>query len=749
MAYQYADIIIDISHEKVDRPFQYRIPTRLAEEITAGTCVTVPFGKGNSLRTGYVVGMGNTVEYDPSRIKEIAGIAPGSMSVQSQLIRLAWWMRERYGATMNQTLKTVLPVKEKIKPREKKTLHCLLNQEELEAAILAAQKRHYKARVRLLEAFRDNLDIPMEFARRELGLTLAAIRPMEERGQLSVKVSREERGLNHAKLPRPAGQTVRLNEEQQAAVDRFCEDYETGKRETYLIHGVTGSGKTEVYMELMARVLRDRKQVILLIPEISLTYQTVMRFYRRFGDQIAILNSRLSAGERYDQWERAARGEVSVMIGPRSALFAPFSNLGLILIDEEHEGAYKSETMPRYHAREVAAERARLSGASLVLGSATPSLESYLRAQNGEYVLLPLHHRAVAGSILPKGQIADMRAEMQVGNKSVFSRTLDAMLTERLARGEQAMLFMNRRGYSNFVSCRSCGKAVTCPHCDVSLTLHGKNRLVCHYCGYTIPLMKQCPSCGSPYIAGFGAGTQKMEEFTKIRFPDARILRMDADSVGTQHEKMLQKFEKERIPILLGTQMVAKGLDFDNVTLVGVLAADQSLYVDHYRAAERTFVLLTQVVGRAGRGNKAGRAIIQTYTPENEVLRNAAAQDYDSFYQREIDLRRIRREPPFADEVVLTVTGPEEANVRRACTQVRDGLRRAVSQGPYAGMDLEVLGPAPASVVKVNNRYRYRITVVGKCTAPVRRLLAAYMKEFARRKENRTLHIFAECNRMN
>ena len=440
MAYQYADIIIDISHEKVDRPFQYRIPTQLAEEIMAGTCVTVPFGKGNSLRTGYVVGMGNTAEYDPSRIKEIAGIAPGSMSVQSQLIRLAWWMRERYGATMNQTLKTVLPVKEKIKPREKKTLHCLLNQEELETAILAAQKRHYKARVRLLEAFRDNLDIPMEFARRELGLTLAAIRPMEERGQLSVKVSREERGLNHAKLPRPAGQTVRLNEEQQAAVDRFCEDYETGKRETYLIHGVTGSGKTEVYMELMARVLRDGKQVILLIPEISLTYQTVMRFYRRFGDQIAILNSRLSAGERYDQWERAARGEVSVMIGPRSALFAPFSNLGLILIDEEHEGAYKSETMPRYHAREVAAERARLSGASLVLGSATPSLESYLRAQNGEYVLLPLHHRAVAGSILPKVQIADMRAEMQVGNKSVFSRTLDAMLTERLARGEQAML---------------------------------------------------------------------------------------------------------------------------------------------------------------------------------------------------------------------------------------------------------------------------------------------------------------------
>ena len=698
MAYQYADIIIDISHEKVDRPFQYRIPTQLAEEITAGTCVTVPFGKGNSLRTGYVVGMGNTAEYDPSRIKEIAGIAPGSMSVQSQLIRLAWWMRERYGATMNQTLKTVLPVKEKIKPREKKTLHCLLNQEELEAAILAAQKRHYKARVRLLEAFRDNLDIPMEFARRELGLTLAAIRPMEERGQLSVKVSREERGLNHAKLPRPAGQTVRLNEEQQAAVDRVCEDYETGKRETYLIHGVTGSGKTEVYMELMARVLRDGKQVILLIPEISLTYQTVMRFYRRFGDQIAILNSRLSAGERYDQWERAARSEVSVMIGPRSALFAPFSNLGLILIDEEHEGAYKSETMPRYHAREVAAERARLSGASLVLGSATPSLESYLRAQNGEYVLLPLHHRAVAGSILPRVQIADMRAEMQVGNKSVFSRTLDTMLTERLARGEQAMLFMNRRGYSNFVSCRSCGKAVTCPHCDVSLTLHGKNRLVCHYCGYTIPLMKQCPSCGSPYIAGFGAGTQKMEEFTKIRFPDARILRMDADTTAKKggHEAILEAFANREADILIGTQMIVKGHDFPGVTLVGILAADLSLNTPDYRSAERTFQLLTQAAGRAGRAGKPGDVVIQTYRPEHYAVQAAAAQNYELFYSHEINYRRLLHYPPVCQMAAVYFACGDEAVLDECAEMAARRLRESA----------ECIGPVPAPVYKVNDIYR-------------------------------------------
>ena len=499
-------------------------------------------------------------------------------------------------------------------------------------------------------------------------------------------------------MPIHSGKTVHLNEEQQYAVDRFCSDYRSGKRETYLIHGITGSGKTEVYMEIMSHVLQDGKQVILLIPEISLTYQTVMRFYKRFGDKIAILNSKLSAGERYDQWEKAARGDVSVMIGPRSALFAPFSNLGLILIDEEHEGAYKSETMPRYHAREVAAERARMSGAALVMGSATPSLESYMKAQNGKYALLSLTRRAVKGSILPKTQVVDMRAEMNAGNKSIFSRIMDELIDERLKKGEQTMLFINRRGYSNFVSCRSCGKAITCPHCDVSLTLHGKNRLVCHYCGYTISLMKNCPSCGSPYIAGFGVGTQKIEEFTKMRFPNARILRMDADTTAKKggHETILEAFANHEADILIGTQMIVKGHDFPDVTLVGILAADLSLNTPDYRSSERTFQLLTQAAGRAGRANLPGNVIIQTYQPDHYAVQAAAAQDYKMFYSHEINYRRLLNYPPVCHMAAVLFSCKDEELLNEFTKLAWQKL---------SGYD-ECIGPVRAPVYKVNDIYR-------------------------------------------
>ena len=698
MIYQYADVIIDISHEKVDRPFQYRVPTYLSDKITVGTCVSVPFGKGNSMRTGYVVELGNKALYAPERIKNIAGVAVENMPVQSQLIRLAWWMRKNYGATMNQALKTVLPVKEKIKPREKKTLRCLMNHDELDAAIAEAKKKSYKARLRILEAFKQSPNISMEFARRELALTQATVTSMEKQGQLCLDSVREERGLNRGKMPIHSGKTVHLNEEQQYAVDRFCSDYRSGKRETYLIHGITGSGKTEVYMEIMSHVLQDGKQVILLIPEISLTYQTVMRFYKRFGDKIAILNSKLSAGERYDQWEKAARGDVSVMIGPRSALFAPFSNLGLILIDEEHEGAYKSETMPRYHAREVAAERARMSGAALVMGSATPSLESYMKAQNGKYALLSLTRRAVKGSILPKTQVVDMRAEMNAGNKSIFSRIMDELIDERLKKGEQTMLFINRRGYSNFVSCRSCGKAITCSHCDVSLTLHGKNRLVCHYCGYTIPLMKNCPSCGSPYIAGFGVGTQKIEEFTKMRFPNARILRMDADTTAKKggHETILEAFANHEADILIGTQMIVKGHDFPDVTLVGILAADLSLNTPDYRSSERTFQLLTQAAGRAGRANLPGNVIIQTYQPDHYAVQAAAAQDYKMFYSHEINYRRLLNYPPLCHMAAVLFSCKDEELLNEFTKLAWQKL---------SGYD-ECIGPVQAPVYKVNDIYR-------------------------------------------
>ena len=702
MRERYADIIIDISHEKVDRPFQYRIPSELEGQVTIGLRVTIPFGNGNGLRKGYVVGLSDTPKLDKERIKEIAGIEAGSTSVQSQLIQLAWWMRKTYGATMNQTLKTVLPVKEKIRPQEKRAIRSLLDAPALCAAMEEARRRNWKARLRLFEALKEGSAIPIEVAQSQLHLTQAALKPLVDKGQIEILRREVKRSAFHVTEEKKG--SVLLNEEQQEAVRRVCQDYDQRIRGTYLLYGITGSGKTEVYMELISHVLAEGKQVILLIPEISLTYQTVMRFYSRFGDEIAVLHSKLSKGERYEQWERAARGEVSVMIGPRSALFAPFERLGLIIIDEEHEGAYKSETMPRYHAREVAERRAADSGASLVLGSATPSLESYTKALSGQYTLLRLTHRAVKDSALPSVETVDLRKELLEGNKSIFSRRLQELIEDRLAKKEQIMLFMNRRGYSNFISCRSCGEAVRCPHCDVSLTLHGRNQLVCHYCGYRIPLMTHCPTCGSPYLAGFGAGTQKLEELTRAAFPGAGVLRMDADTTAKKggHEAILAAFSAQEADILIGTQMIVKGHDFGNVTLVGILAADLSLNAPDFRCAERTFQLLTQAAGRAGRGKKAGNVVIQTYQPDHYAISTAAAQDYEAFYRQEIAYRRMLNYPPVSRMQAILFAAASEA-LLCACTEsVMEDLRKLWG----SDKPLQMIGPVNAPVYKVNDIYR-------------------------------------------
>ncbi len=416
-----------------------------------------------------------------------------------------------------------------------------------------------------------------------------------------------------------------------------------------LIKGVTGSGKTQVYMELIEAVLKQGKQVIVLIPEIALTYQNVVRFYSRFGSCVSVINSRLSVGERFDQFERAKKGEISVVIGPRSALFTPFPNLGLIIIDEEHEDSYKSEKTPCYHARETAVRRGKMESARVVMGSASPSVDSYYRGKAGEYQLLYLNER-YGGKELPEVEIVDLKAELKTGNRSIFSHVLTEKLEERLQKKEQSILFLNRRGYTGFVSCRSCGYVVKCPHCDVSLTAHRNGKMICHYCGYEIPQVKTCPSCGSPYIGGFKAGTQQIETLLKKSFPDARILRMDADTTKNKggHEKVLSAFAAGEADILIGTQMIVKGHDFPNVTFVGVLAADLSLYSEDYRASEKTFQLLLQAVGRAGRGRKKGEAVIQTYHPEHYSILAAAAQDYEAFYQAEIGYRLLMDYPPAA-----------------------------------------------------------------------------------------------------
>ena len=495
--------------------------------------------------------------------------------------------------------------------------------------------------------------------------------------------------------------------EQQQVISRFRQDYEQGIRQTYLIHGVTGSGKTEVYMEMIRTIVEQGKQAIVLIPEIALTYQTVMRFYRRFGDRVSIMNSRLSAGERYDQMMRAKAGQVDVMIGPRSALFTPFPNLGLIVIDEEHEPTYKSEQTPRYHARETAIRRAEMEDASVVLGSATPSMEAMYRARRGEYVLFEMKNRSRMQQ-MARVYTVDMREELKNGNRSILSVKLRELMEDRLGKGEQIMLFLNRRGYSGFVSCRECGHVVKCPHCDVSLSVHRDGKMRCHYCGYEQPKITACPECGSHYIGEFRAGTQQIEEIVHEIFPRARVLRMDMDTTRRKdsHEKILSAFANEEADVLVGTQMIVKGHDFPNVTLVGVLAADMSLYTGDYRSGERTFQLLTQAAGRAGRGERPGEAVIQTYDPSHYAIETAAAQDYEAFYEEEIRYRELMGYPPAEQLLAVLISGGDEALLEKGCYYLKEYILRVIRKISPEETAAGVIGPASPGIDKIKDVYR-------------------------------------------
>lgn len=701
----YADVIIDISHEKLDKVFQYRIPEELLERLVIGMQVQVPFGGGNVLRTGYVVDITSRADYDESRIKDIVRIVEQSVPIESQLIALAAWMRRNYGGTMNQALKTVIPVKHKERLQKKRTVMLALT-DAAEAKNLLAEftRKHRTARARLLAALLENPCIAYEVVTHKLNITAAVLRAMEEQG--IIRIVSEERYRNPVAHLTQRGYDIVLSEEQQAVVDAIDADFQMGQYGGYLLQGVTGSGKTEVYMELIDRAAKRGRPSIVLIPEIALTFQTVMRFYNRFGDRVSILHSRLSSGERYDQFLRAKNGELDVMIGPRSALFTPFSKLGYIIIDEEHESSYKSETVPRYHARETAMERARMAGASVILGSATPSLESRYRAQKGTLRLFYLSNRAKSESRLPTCHVADLREELKSGNRSILSRKLQELMEERLGRHEQIMLFLNRRGMAGFVSCRECGEAVLCPHCDVSLSLHEGGRLKCHYCGYEIPQVLRCPSCGSKYIGAFRAGTQKIEQIVRKRFPDARLLRMDYDTTRAKdsYEKILSAFANEEADILIGTQMIVKGHDFPKVTLVGILAADLSLHAGDYRAAERTFQLLTQAAGRAGRGERPGEVVIQTYQPTHYAVLAAKDQDYERFYEQELAYRELMCYPPVWNLLLIAVASPREAEAGECSRRLGGWLRENC-------LGLCMIGPTEAAVAKVNDIYRWVIYV--------------------------------------
>ncbi len=704
----YANIIIDISHEMVDRPFQYRIPAHLEPEILVGSQVRIPFGAGNHLRKGYVVDLTKQAEFDIQKIKDIAGVVVEGVTAQTRLIQLAWWLKERYGSTMNQALKTVLPVKQKVKQKQARFIRRLWTREDIRAAADEAARKHYGARERLLRALEDADEIPYEVAADQMNLTMASIKPLVEKGIIALEAETVFRNpLIRQDLKSAA---VELNREQEAAVKEFAGRYDRGIRETALLYGVTGSGKTEVYMEMIAHVLKAGRQVIVLIPEIALTYQTVMRFYKRFGSLVSIINSRMSQGERYDQFERAKNGQVRIMIGPRSALFTPFCDPGLIIMDEEHETAYKSETSPRYHAREVAVQLGAMCNASVVLGSATPSLEAYTKAVEGMWHLYQLTQRAKKDSRMAQVHVIDLRTELKEGNRSMFSRKLLEAMTQRLKAGQQTMLFMNRRGYASFVSCRSCGEAVKCPHCDVTLTLHFGQKLVCHYCGHETKAPNHCPQCGSPYIAGFGAGTQKVEEMTKKMFPQARVLRMDMDTTSKKegHQEILSAFAQGKADILIGTQMIVKGHDFPKVTLVGVLAADLSLYTSDFRCGERTFQLLCQAAGRAGRGELFGEVVIQTYNPEHYSITCAAAQDYQSFYRQEMVYRDMLGYPPRIQLLAVMASCKSEETLNEAMEHLSRwaGEEGGLLEAKAEGGRVEMIGPAQATVYKVNDIYR-------------------------------------------
>ena len=696
----YADIIVDISQEKLDRTFQYKIPEALREDICIGMQVRVPFGKGNREITGYVTGISVDARYDTEKMKEILGPESGGITVESKLIALAAWIREQYGSTMNQALKTVLPVKKKMKAKEKKRLRLVLPPKEAEELLIELERKKYAARARLLSAILENGDMDYEFAIKALHVSPAAVRKMIENGAVAEEVSTVYRN--------PLGpvegneEQISLTEEQRTAAVRIAEEWASEVPRPCLLHGITGSGKTLIYMEMIQRILEEGREIIVLIPEIALTYQTVRRFYLRFGERVSVINSRMSQGERFDQFERAREGKIQIMVGPRSALFTPFQKLGLIIIDEEHESSYISESTPRYHARDVAIERARMEGAYVLMGSATPSVDAYYKGQQGIYHMVSLSSR-FAGSSLPMVYTVDLREELKTGNRSIISKLLRDKIQERLDNREQIMLFLNRRGYSGFVACRSCCFVVKCPHCDVSLSIHSHGRLVCHYCGYETPSLSGCPECGSPYIGGFRAGTQQIEEIVKKMFPRARILRMDLDTTKGKngHETILAAFANKEADILVGTQMIVKGHDFPKVTLVGVLAADMSLFAENYRASERTFQLLTQAVGRAGRGKNPGEAVIQTYHPEHYSIQASVHQDYEEFYREEISYRLLMGYPPAASMLAIRGACRDESLLQQGMHYIGKYIQKI-----YPKSELQLIGPAPENISKVNDMYR-------------------------------------------
>ncbi|EZP77986.1 primosome assembly protein PriA [Parageobacillus genomosp. 1] len=780
-----ASVIVDVPSRQTDRPFDYMIPEQWEDILKPGMRVTVPFGPRRL--QGFVVEVKSHSEVE--RLKPIEAVLDVTPVLNEELLKLGKYLtettlcfaisayqamlpaamkakyekeihlvREEYRpflppeiqalfagrsavtwkeveqvklwrtvqkAVQQGYLEVVYQVKEKAGKKVVKHIQLAVPPHQIRQAIEAMPARAAKQKQVLTFLLSKNEAVPMQELIEQTSASYASVKSLVEKGlvvEKEIEVYRDPYEHRTFAKTKP----LPLTAEQEKALSAIAKCVRANEHSVFLLYGVTGSGKTEVYMQAMEEVLRQGKEAIVLVPEISLTPQMVERFKGRFGSQVAVLHSGLSVGEKYDEWRKIHRKEVQLVVGARSAIFAPFENLGMIIIDEEHEASYKQEENPRYHARDVAIYRARLHGCPVVLGSATPSLETFARAKKGVYELLTLPKR-ISNNGMPDVHIVDMREELRSGNRSMFSRMLFEKLKERLHKGEQSVLFLNRRGYSTFVMCRDCGHVIRCPHCDISLTYHrAGQRLKCHYCGHEEPLMYRCPSCGSEHIRFFGTGTQKVEEELTKLLPEARVIRMDVDTTSRKgaHEQLLSKFGEGKADILLGTQMIAKGLDFPNVTLVGVLAADTMLHLPDFRASEKTFQLLTQVSGRAGRHELPGEVVIQSYTPEHYSIALAANHDYDTFYQREMMLRKMYGYPPFYYLTLITVSHQEITKAAAVTEKIAAYLRSQLSK------EAIILGPVASPIARLHDRYRYQCMIKYKREANMTSVLKTIIDRY-------------------
>ncbi|MDA1611071.1 primosomal protein N' [Bacillus cereus] len=761
---KFASVIVDVPARQTDRPFDYIIPKKWEDIVQTGMRVVVPFGPRKL--QGFIIGIKNSVEVESKKLKTIHEILDVTPVLNEELLKLGYWLTSETLCYMISAFQVMLPtaikatykkrlqlrkqeevapellflfqekeaidweaietqphlyhtiqqeikhgtievvyqVKDKVQKKKQRVVQPELPEDKLE---LTAFELKSKKQQDVLYYFVENYkSVPLKVITEELQITDAPIKALVKKGLISekyVEVYRNPYDDDDFEQTKP----FPLTEEQKQVITPILSSITNETYNPFLLYGVTGSGKTEVYLQSIAAVLEKGKEAIVLVPEIALTPQMVDRFKGRFGSQVAVLHSALSVGEKYDEWRKILRKEVKVVVGARSAVFAPFENLGIIIIDEEHESSYKQEDNPRYHARDVAVWRGQYHKCPIVLGSATPTLESFARAKKGVYELLTMEKR-MNEQALPTVEIVDMREELRDGNRSMFSKALHEKIADRLEKKEQMVLFLNRRGHSTFVMCRDCGYVVQCPHCDISLTYHKMNhRLKCHYCSYEENMPTACPACQSTYIRFFGTGTQKVEEEITKLFPEARVIRMDVDTTSRKgmHEKLLKAFGEEKADILLGTQMIAKGLDFPKVTLVGVLTADTMLHLPDFRASEKTYQLLTQVSGRAGRHELPGEVIIQTYTPEHYSIELAKNQQYDVFFDQEMQMRRTRQYPPYYYVVLVTVSHPELLKAVQVTEKIVGHLRSHCSQQTM------VLGPVASAIPRIKDRYRYQCMI--------------------------------------